>query len=122
MISESYQVVSGKTAEIGSSGVRSQANAERIVGVAIRLPFDPDVAGAKWIFAAAPAPARHHHILRQLHRLNEGRLDKGQGFVTDTGRYVDREEAWQIAKAAGQLNDRAPTDGRGGTLYSEDVW
>ena len=67
----------------------------------------------------------HHHILHQLTLLKEPssqRIDQGQGFVTDTGRYVDRKEAWQIAEAAGQLNERAPTDGRGGTLYSEDLW
>ena len=43
MISESYPVASGKTAEIGSSGVRGSANAERIVGVAILLPFRTNV-------------------------------------------------------------------------------
>jgi hypothetical protein len=45
-----------------------------------------------------------------------------QGFALDDGRFVDRAEAWTIAKDAGQLLSRAPTDGRGGILYSEDVW
>jgi hypothetical protein len=96
---------------------------ERIVGVAVRLPFR-EIPDAQPTFAAAPAPARHHHILLQLWPLREPgtRIDQGQGFVTDAGRYVDREKAWEIAKAAGQLLERAPTDGRGGTLYSEDVW
>lgn len=98
--------------------------AERIVGVAILLPHRTDVHDPRPIFAAAPAPARHHHVLHQLTILKEkgDRIDKGQGFVTDTGRYVDRQEGWKIAEAAGQLLERAPTDGRGGTLYSEDVW
>ncbi|MGE4043393.1 MAG: hypothetical protein AB7F35_00970 [Acetobacteraceae bacterium] len=45
-----------------------------------------------------------------------------QGFVDSQGQFLTREEAWKVAEAAGQLLDRAPTDGRGGTLYSEDVW
>lgn len=96
----------------------------RIVGVAVLLPFRLGVPDPKPIFAACPAPARHHHVLHQLWplKLDGERIDSGQGFVTDTGRYVDREEAWQIAEAAGQLLPRAPTDGRGGTLYSEDLW
>lgn len=50
--------------------------------------------------------AQTHHLCIQ--RANQdrdtshvGRHD--QGFVTDTGRYVDREEAARIAIAAGQI-------------------
>ncbi len=93
---------------------------ETIVGGAIRLPLYPDPPDAKQIFAMAPKPARHHHILHQI--FGARAQDKGQGFVTSTGRYVDRAEAWLIAAAAGQLLPHAPTDGRGGRLYSEDVW
>lgn len=95
--------------------------AERIVGVAILLPFRGEVPDPRQIFASAPAPARHHHILHQLWPMSEKRLDHGQGFVTDAGRYVTREEGWQIAEAAGQLLGRAPTGPRG-TLFSEDLW
>lgn len=91
---------------------------ERIVGVAVLLPFREDVPDPMRSFASAPAPARHHHVLHQLGR----GWDKGQGFVTSTGRYVDRTEAWTVAALAGQLLPRAPTDGRGGRLFSEDVW
>jgi hypothetical protein len=43
-----------------------------------------------------------------------------QGFLTNTNRFVDREEGYNIAELAGQLNDRS----RGGsrTLYSEDLY
>ena len=43
-----------------------------------------------------------------------------QGFLTSENRFVDREEAFDIAVRAGQLNDRE----RGGskTLYSEDIY
>lgn len=101
---------------------------EKIVGVAILMPFrTKDLHDPRPTFAAAPKPARHHHVLHQLTLLKlreppETRLDQGQGFVTSTGRYVDREEAWWIAQRADQLLPCAPTDGNGGTLYSEDVW
>jgi len=73
-----------------------------------------------------PAPGRHHHVIRLICSMGEASTsapvtDDG-GFLTSAGRYVDREEAWTIAEAAGQLLERAPTDHRGGCLYSEDVW
>ncbi|MEX0918192.1 MAG: hypothetical protein WDZ93_03475 [Candidatus Paceibacterota bacterium] len=30
------------------------------------------------------------------------------GFVTSTGRYVERDEAWEIAKKSGQLDHHEP--------------
>lgn len=43
-----------------------------------------------------------------------------QGFLTNLNRFVDRQEGYDIAEAANQLNDRS----RGGsrTLYSEDLY
>lgn len=41
------------------------------------------------------------------------------GFVTNTGRFVDRCEAMNIARDADQLNDR-PTEGQT-ALYSQDL-
>jgi hypothetical protein len=43
-----------------------------------------------------------------------------QGFLTNLNRFVDRQEGYDIAELAGQLNDRS----RGGsrTLYSEDLY
>lgn len=42
-----------------------------------------------------------------------------QGFVTSTGRFVDRKEALAIAKAAGQIIKK---QGNANNLYSEDLW
>jgi hypothetical protein len=39
-----------------------------------------------------------------------------QGFLTSRGRFVDRQEAMEIARAAGQ------TMAMGETLYSEDLY
>ena len=73
------------------------------------------------------SPARHPDVVHKLHAVLEAqRADTSfvhlleQGFVTSTGRYVGRKEAYMIAKEAGQLKDGvgdAPPD-----LYSEDVW
>lgn len=45
-----------------------------------------------------------------------------QGFITSLGRYVEREEAWHIAKAAGQLEWlREKRPGRA-DLFESDLW
>lgn len=45
--------------------------------------------------------------------------DWTQGFVTSKNRFVDREEAWTIAKNANQIRR---VTGSPGTLYSEDLY
>jgi hypothetical protein len=42
-----------------------------------------------------------------------------QGFLTNTNRFVGREEGFNIAESANQLNDRSRW---GRTLYSEDLY
>lgn len=67
-----------------------------------------------------PRPGRHHHVIRKMY--DAGFRDPAmqhQGFVTDAERFVDREEAWKIAEAAGQIIRQNITPG---TLYSEDLW
>jgi hypothetical protein len=89
----------------------SKADAsERIVSVAI---------SAFGVVASLPAPARHGDVLRKLYEFNEiaVRHDR-QGFLTNTGRYVNRRDAAVIALAARQVDKliAAPD------LYSEDLW
>ncbi|TPM67433.1 hypothetical protein [Mesorhizobium sp. B2-2-1] len=84
---------------------------ERIISVAMR------VGG---LVISMPQPARHHTVLHEMdaqgispfvHPIN-------QGFITDTGRFVEREEAVGLAKASGQIDKpRWPP-----LLYSEDLW
>lgn len=66
------------------------------------------------------APKRHHDLIRK-HAEETGRPGSGdvQGFVTSTGRFVDRHEALEIARAAGQL---IKPKAEGGALFSEDMW
>lgn len=55
-----------------------------------------------------------------LRSIPEEAGEEVQGFLTNKNRFVDRKEGWNIAEAAGQINDRQ----RGGsrTLYSEDLY
>jgi hypothetical protein len=69
---------------------------------------------------SAPRPGRHCDVFKVMPERDVylARLDD-QGFVTSTGRFVDRKEAAVIARAAGQLI-REPTPHY--MLTSEDVW
>lgn len=61
---------------------------------------------------------RHHDIMIRFY----GELDtkpNAQGFYTSHGRFVSREEGYEIAKAAGQIMQ---ISGGEGTLYSEDLY
>lgn len=43
-----------------------------------------------------------------------------QGFIDQRGNFLGRQEAWQVAQAAGQIIRRVGGDTEaGGTLYSE---
>lgn len=62
---------------------------------------------------------RHHLIMRQMaDELGPGiaPINDPQGFVTDDGRFVDREEAARIAFEAGQIDRHVRT------LFSEDIF
>lgn len=81
---------------------------------------------------------RHHNCITTRAATSIDRLCPNvQGFITNTDRFVDRKEAYQIALKAGQVEPRKPNkelDEYFGTkagdtdilisedLYSEDVW
>lgn len=63
---------------------------------------------------------RHCYIIRDMVAELGERPARGiQGFTTNTGRFVDREEAGRIAIAAGQIKELrySRTD-----LFSEELW
>lgn len=65
------------------------------------------VAGVVW---SLPRPAYHVHILRAYSDVWQKPVgEHEQGFLTSTGRFVDRFEAAYLV-------------GRVGALYSEDLW
>ena len=68
---------------------------ERIEAAAIRY--------SAGFFALAP-PSRHHDVVEFLtsQGVQQG-PDWQEGFLTNTGRFVDRKGAYPIAEAAGQI-------------------
>ena len=69
---------------------------------------------------SVPQPGRHHDVIREMVELGYDKPIRGeQGFVTNTGLFVRRVPAKNIAREVGQLLERA-MDHR--QLYSEDVW
>lgn len=74
------------------------------------------------VYTVAP-PGRHHNVIKQM--CDDGVWDREeerhvQGFTTDTGRFVGREEALAIALAAKQIIRRCGGDAF--RLYSENLW
>lgn len=72
---------------------------------------------------------RHGHCIDIMKRLSQLRTvtfapdgvgNHEQGFLTNTNRFVSREEAFDIAESANQLNDRTRFTNR--TLFSEDLY
>lgn len=67
-----------------------------------------------------PRPNRHHHVIHLIYQETGEQVDTdSQGFVTSSGRYVEREEALEIARNAGQL---LPCHFHKTQLFSESVW
>lgn len=81
-----------------------------------------------------PAPARHHNILHSLSksfskRTDRGYLEETQGFITDTGEFLNREDAMKHVISCGQGTPRRhsllcenKTTYSGPKLFSEDLW
>jgi hypothetical protein len=64
---------------------------------------------------------RHHNCLGAIHNLDLSRVGSTQGFITSTGRFVEREEGRKLQDAAG-IPSADPGGYRGDTLYSEDLY
>ena len=89
---------------------------DRISAAAIKRP-------SNGMIFTLPRPAHHHDIIHHIVTTYPDikRVGAGyeQGFVTETGRFVGREEALTIANAAGQIKEK---HGSLDELFSEDVW
>lgn len=85
---------------------------ERIVCAAIHNPKDKDMAGQPLIYCGL----RHSNILWQSK--NVSRDPYHQGFLTSTGRFVDRKEALKIALDNNQVVGKII----GNNLYSENLY
>jgi hypothetical protein len=65
---------------------------------------------------------RHHNcfITRAILQGFENHLDNTQGFLTNTDRFVTREEAYVIAIKSNQFKKKKSAIGN--MLFSEDLW
>jgi hypothetical protein len=66
-----------------------------------------------------PKPARHHNIVHAMFYMGLPKLaQQEQGFLLDSGQYINRKDAAILALANGQVAElEAPP-----YLYSEDLW
>ncbi len=83
---------------------------ERIVSAAVSIGG---------LIYSMPAPARHCNILWALQHPEDG-IPQSQGFLTNTGRFVGRLEAYIIATSTGQR--KVEDFGGRHEAYSEDFW
>lgn len=75
------------------------------------------------VFSVAK-PARHHDVIKK--HFDETGLkgsgdQNGQGFLTDTGEFLDRKASAIHTRECGQFTDRVKI-GHKKRLFSEDVW
>jgi hypothetical protein len=108
--------------EIKAARIDWKARAETAEAKAVDTPEHIVAAAIKidGVTHSMPAPARHHTILHALVQYPDEALGgtAKQGFLTSTGRFVDRREGASIAVRADQIrNPKWPPD-----LYSEDLW
>ena len=83
---------------------------KQVVAVAIR---------ANGLIVSKPAPARHCHVLNAMpEKMARATKPSDQGFLSDTGIFLSREDALTVARNAGQL--KKPTHHK--ELFSEDLW
>lgn len=72
---------------------------------------------------AVERPGRHHHVIALMAELGKAGLKNTapdfQGFVSNYGRVLSREEALVVAKAAKQLIQKTAPEYK---LFSEDLW
>ena len=69
---------------------------------------------------ALPEPNRHHNVIKTMHDNGESAKSGIQGFVTDTGAFLNREQARSYALAIGQVSEKKLNHQR--ELFSEDLW
>jgi len=89
----------------------NRTSEQRIVCAAVRLKLGIVVCGPRHFDAT---------MRKMIDQLRLTVRDAEQGFVDQFGNFLTREEAWDIAKARGQI--RTENSCCTGTLYSEDLY
>jgi hypothetical protein len=75
------------------------------------------------IIYSLPKPNRHHHVIKLIVDTTDAKMvdshGEDQGFLDDTGKYLTRKEALDIALVNGQMRDDRPIYNE---LFSENLW
>lgn len=71
---------------------------------------------------ALPAPHRHGRLFAVMAVLDISYESEESGFMTSYGRYINRRDAYRLAKANGQYNRRPYDSCTLEELFSEDLW
>jgi hypothetical protein len=98
------------------------ANPTMPIGLAPPETIDRAAIQYDGVVYSVARPGRHHNVIRSMVAQglpNEAMRLQNQGFITSSGRFVDRKEAAIVARFAGQII-REPTPPN--MLTSEDVW
>jgi hypothetical protein len=83
---------------------------EKIIGVAIKH------GGVTY---SLPRPKRHSDVVAHvIAAVGEEPPQDSRGFITNTGRYLNRVDAKKLALRNGQLANDTPSHG----LFSQDLW
>ena len=85
---------------------------EIIIAVALK-----ELGGKVWTL---PKPARHSDLFAVFIEQGMDHKEATQGFITSTGRFVNRKEGWKIARAANQILSGGEAEEN--SLVSEDLW
>jgi hypothetical protein len=89
-----------------------------------RLPITHVAIRFKGITYSLPSPNRHHHIIRLIIEKTGTKYvdsrEEDQGFLDQSGRYLNRKQALLSAKVNNQIKDL--TQIRCNMLFSEDLW
>lgn len=89
---------------------RIDGQEELVVAAAIRT---------EGVVVMVERPGRHGNCINFLHNRAPGVDYRAeQGFITNRGRFVNRQEAAAIVEASGQGSGREGING----LFSEDMW
>ena len=72
------------------------------------------------VIFSLPRPNRHYHIVHKMYDMGLPKTaQQHQGFLTTTGRFLDRKEAATLALSNGQISKLKFVSDE---LFSEDLW
>lgn len=104
-----YGWMTSKGMFVENESLRIPFNGEWLIGCAIKLKDSEEF-----------RIGLHHCDILIKYQGLVSKLPSRQGFVTNTGRWVDRDESVRIAVAAGQCDKKDIWSSVG--LFSEDMW